>query len=52
MGTPAVTTRDMKEKDIIAIAEMIDRVLCNIDNNKVKKQVLARVNALCHQFVG
>ena len=37
MGTPALTTRGMKEKDMEKIAEFIDRALSNIKSGKVKK---------------
>ena len=37
MGTPALTTRGMKEKDMEKIAQFIDRALSNIKSGKVKK---------------
>ena len=37
MGTPALTTRGMKEADMAKIAEFIDRALSNIKSGKVKK---------------
>jgi len=52
VGTPAMTTRGMKEKEMIIIAELIDRVISNIDNDQVKKQVSNEVKELCKQFVG
>ena len=43
LGTPAVTTRGMKEKEMIVIADLITGVLCditNIDNiNNIKNKV-------------
>lgn len=43
LGTPALTTRGMKEGDMGVIAELIDRVIVNIDSedeiDKVKKDV-------------
>ncbi len=43
LGTPALTTRGMKENDMKIIAEFIDRVIVNIENEeeieKVKKDV-------------
>ena len=33
------------------IAELINRVLINIDNTKTKEQVLHEVNQLCRRFV-
>lgn len=44
LGTPAVTTRGMKEAEMIKIANLIDYALTNYENqsllNKVKKEVL------------
>jgi glycine hydroxymethyltransferase len=52
VGTPAMTTRGMKEKEMLIIAELIDRVISNIDNDQVKEQVSNEVKELCKQFVG
>jgi glycine hydroxymethyltransferase len=52
VGTPAMTTRGMKEKEMIIIAELIDKVISNIENDKIKEQVLNDVKELCKQFVG
>lgn len=52
IGTPAMTTRGMKENEMIMIAELIDRVLCNIDNESIKQEVLRDVKQLCGKFVG
>jgi glycine hydroxymethyltransferase len=51
VGTPAMTTRGMKEDEMVNIAELIDRVLVNIDNEQVKNQVLCDVKELCKKFV-
>jgi glycine hydroxymethyltransferase len=44
LGTPAVTTRGMKEREMAAIADMISEVLLDIKNldtmNKVRHRVL------------
>lgn len=44
IGTPAMTTRGMTEDDMITIANFIDRVITNINNedviNKVRQEVL------------
>ncbi len=51
IGTPAMTTRGMKEKEMELIAELIDRVLSNIDNKCISQEVFQEVNKLCGQFV-
>ncbi|MFZ2330336.1 MAG: serine hydroxymethyltransferase [Atribacterota bacterium] len=51
IGTPAMTTRGMKEKEMLQIAELIDRVLSDIDNEKVSQEVHQNVVKLCQQFV-
>lgn len=45
-GTPAITTRGVKEDAIPAIVEMIDTVLSNVDSPEVIAQVRQRVNAM------
>ena len=50
IGTPAVTTRGMKEKEMIIIVELIDKVLSNIGNENVYKEVMNKVNELCKNF--
>jgi len=52
VGTPAMTTRGMKEEEMVIIAELIDRVISNIDNVQVKQQSLNDVKELCKKFVG
>jgi glycine/serine hydroxymethyltransferase len=37
---------------MLIIAELIDRVISNIDNDQVKEQVSNEVKELCKQFVG
>ncbi len=50
VGTPAVTTRGMKEPEMEIIAGFIDRVLTNITNGAVQKQVSEDVRSLCSHF--
>jgi glycine hydroxymethyltransferase len=49
-GTPALTTRGMKEPEMRVIAGMFDRVLSNPDNADIRKQVAQEVRELCQQF--
>jgi glycine hydroxymethyltransferase len=43
VGTPAITTRGLKENEMPAIVDMIDAVLCDINNeiliDKTRKNV-------------
>ncbi len=50
IGTPAVTTRGMKEPAMKLIAEMITKVLTNINDIDNLKQTLSMVTSLCNQF--
>ncbi len=51
IGTPAVTTRGMKEKDMGVIAEMINKVLNDTENQKIKDEVREEVENFCKKFV-
>jgi glycine hydroxymethyltransferase len=46
VGTPAVTTRGLKEKDMSVIAALIDKVLCNVEKESVIKEVRTEVNKM------
>ncbi len=50
LGTPAVTTRGMKEPEMAAIADMISEVLMDIKNVEAAHQVRQRVRALTSKF--
>jgi len=50
LGTPAITTRGAKEDLMLEIAEMIETVLSNIDNEAVIKSVKDRVNKTMAKF--
>jgi len=51
IGTPAVTTRGMKEKDMGVIAQMMNKVLNNTENQKIKEEVRKEVESFCERFV-
>lgn len=46
VGTPAVTSRGLKEEDMETIVGFIDEVLCNIDDTAVIENVAKKVNAM------
>jgi glycine hydroxymethyltransferase len=50
IGTPAVTTRGMKEKEMETIASLIDRAITARDDEKALSQVREGVNQLTRQF--
>jgi glycine hydroxymethyltransferase len=50
VGTPAITTRGMKESEMETIAGFIDRALINRKDEKVIKQISEDVKALCAKF--
>jgi glycine hydroxymethyltransferase len=50
LGTPAVTTRGMKEPEMARIAMLIDRVLTNLGNTSVEAAVRAEVQELTAGF--
>lgn len=50
LGTPALTTRGMKEKEMEQIVLWIDQALSNHDNVKVLDGLRASVREFCRQF--
>jgi glycine hydroxymethyltransferase len=50
VGTPAMTTRGMKEPEMEIIADFIDRALSNRTDEKALKQVSEDVKTLCAKF--
>jgi len=49
-GTPALTTRGMKESEMKEIARMIAKVIENPNDNEIKLRVRGEVEELCKQF--
>ena len=50
VGTPAITTRGMKEKHMPEIVDLIDEVIKNVENEQVIEGVRKKVNKLMEDF--
>lgn len=50
VGTPAITTRGMKEEHMGIIVDMIDEVISSIDNEAVILRVGEKVNSMMRSF--
>jgi len=50
VGTPAITTRGVKEEDIKKIVGLIDKVIANIDNETVINDVKKETNDMMSKF--
>ncbi|ADC89080.1 Glycine hydroxymethyltransferase [Thermocrinis albus DSM 14484] len=50
LGTPAMTTRGMREDEMRRIAKLISTVIKNISDEKVIERVRGEVMELCEQF--
>ena len=50
LGTPAVTTRGMREGEMIKIAELLDRALLSKNDELALSGVRREVKALCNSF--
>ena len=50
IGTPAATTRGLKEAEMLQVVDWIDRALQNIDNEAELLKIRAEVKVLCQRF--
>jgi glycine hydroxymethyltransferase len=50
VGTPAVTSRGMREPEMDRIADFIARVLASPDDERATSMVRSEVEALCRAF--
>jgi glycine hydroxymethyltransferase len=50
VGTPAITTRGLKEEHMGTIVELIDKVISNIDDENTINTVRKQVNEMMHGF--
>ncbi|MFH1221883.1 MAG: serine hydroxymethyltransferase, partial [Candidatus Micrarchaeota archaeon] len=49
-GTPALTTRGMKESEMKEVARMITRVVENPADSELKLKICGEVEELCKRF--
>jgi glycine hydroxymethyltransferase len=50
IGTPAVTSRGMNQSEMRLIADLIERVLSNPEDEQVRSEVRRQVEILCEHF--
>ena len=50
LGTPALTTRGMKTREMKIIGGLIGKLLKNISSQKIKREIKAAVKMLTDQF--
>ena len=50
LGTPIVTSRTMKEPEMVIIADLIVKVLDNPEKSDVIEEVRRKVKSLCKKF--
>lgn len=46
VGTPAITTRGLKEQDMAGIVDMIDAILCDTENEDIIAKIRKQVNEM------
>jgi len=50
IGTPTVTSRGMKEADVLKIADCIDKALSQPNDNSVKETIRKTIKSLCSAY--
>ena len=50
IGSPAITSRGMREAEVVQIVEMMDTAMMNRDNKEVLDLVAKEVSELCKKF--
>lgn len=50
LGTPALTTREMKENEIRKIGRWISKILRNPQDNLLRREIKEKVEELCEKF--
>ena len=50
IGTPAITTRGMGINEMVKVVELIDKIITNIEDEAIIKNVKSEVQSLCSSF--
>ncbi len=50
LGSPAITTRGMKEKQVREVVNLISKLIKNINNHKIKNQIKQEVKKITKKF--
>ncbi|WP_055442243.1 serine hydroxymethyltransferase [Lacinutrix himadriensis] len=50
IGTPAITTRGLKEEDMEGIVELVDQVITNYQDEEMLEAIAGKVNAMMHDL--
>jgi glycine hydroxymethyltransferase len=50
IGSPAITSRGLKEKDCLKVVELIDAALMNRNNEKELAKIKKKVNTMMVKF--
>jgi glycine hydroxymethyltransferase len=50
VGTPALTTRGLKEHDMVHIVEWMDKIIMHVDDEQLINQVRSEINSYMEQY--
>jgi glycine hydroxymethyltransferase len=50
LGTPAITTRGFKEKEVKLISNWICDIILNMDDNKKHEEIKKKISVLCNKY--
>jgi glycine hydroxymethyltransferase len=50
IGSPAITTRGMKQNEMVQVINLIDKVITNIEDQSIIEKVKIEVESLCSSF--